>query len=35
VQGGKQERVKAVFYPKDDKKDGQAAPKPAAAPCQN
>jgi lipopolysaccharide export system protein LptA len=24
VQGGKQERVKAVFYPRDDKKDGQA-----------
>jgi lipopolysaccharide export system protein LptA len=34
VQGGKQERVKAVFYSKDDRKDG-AASKPAAAPCQN
>ncbi len=45
VQGGTQERVKAVFYPKDekpkdekpkdDKKDGPAAPKTAAAPCTN
>jgi lipopolysaccharide export system protein LptA len=45
VQGGTQERVKAVFYPKDDKpkdekpkddkKDGPAAPKTAAAPCNN
>ena len=40
VQGGTQERVKAVFYPKDekpkdDKKDGAAAPKTAAAPCTN
>lgn len=34
VQGGRQERVKAVFYPRDDKKDGQTAPKPAAS-CQN
>jgi lipopolysaccharide export system protein LptA len=35
VQGGRQERVKAVFYPREEKKDGQAAPKPAAPPCQN
>jgi lipopolysaccharide export system protein LptA len=38
VQGGKQERVKAVFYPKEEKKDGQTGqttPKPAAAPCDN
>jgi len=40
VQGGTQERVKAVFYPKDekpkdDKKDGSAASKTAAAPCNN
>jgi lipopolysaccharide export system protein LptA len=34
VQGGKQERVKAVFYPRDDSKDGQGAPK-SPAPCQN
>ena len=34
VQGGKQERVKAVFYPRDEKKDGQTA-KTAAASCQN
>jgi lipopolysaccharide export system protein LptA len=35
VQGGRQERVKAVFYPREDKKDGQPAAKPAGAPCQN
>jgi lipopolysaccharide export system protein LptA len=36
VQGGKQERVKAVFYPKDEKKDGQAVAAKAAAPsCEN
>jgi lipopolysaccharide export system protein LptA len=35
VQGGTQERVKAVFYPKDEKKDGQPAPKTASAPCNN
>jgi lipopolysaccharide export system protein LptA len=40
VQGGTQERVKAVFYPKEDKpgaekKDGQPAPKTSAAPCTN
>jgi lipopolysaccharide export system protein LptA len=34
VQGGRQERVKAVFYPRDEKKDGQPA-KTAAATCQN
>ena len=37
VQGGKQERVKAVFYPKDDKdkKDGVATAKAPAATCAN
>jgi lipopolysaccharide export system protein LptA len=35
VQGGTQERVKAVFYPKDEKKDGTPAPKTSAAPCTN
>ena len=34
VQGGKQERVKAIFYPRDEKKDGQTA-KTAPASCQN
>ena len=33
VQGGKQERVKAIFYPRDEKKDGQAVK--TAASCQN
>jgi hypothetical protein len=36
VQGGKDERVKAVFYPKDDNASG--APRtnrPAAATCNN
>ncbi len=39
VQGGRQERVKAVFYPRDGKreerKDVAAAPRGAAAPCKN
>ena len=35
VQGGRQERVKAVFFPRDDKKDGGSGSKPAAATCQN
>jgi lipopolysaccharide export system protein LptA len=38
VQGGKQERVKAVFYPKDAKDDssnGAPATKPAAVACSN
>jgi lipopolysaccharide export system protein LptA len=35
VQGGRQERVKAVFYPRDEKKDGQPVAKTAGAPCQN
>jgi lipopolysaccharide export system protein LptA len=39
VQGGKQERVKAIFYPRDDKKDekkdGPAVAKAPAAPCAN
>ena len=34
VQGGKQERVKAIFYPRDEKKDGQSA-KTAPVSCQN
>jgi lipopolysaccharide export system protein LptA len=35
VQGGRQERVKAVFYPRDEKKNGTSGAKPAAATCQN
>jgi lipopolysaccharide export system protein LptA len=35
VQGGTQERVKAVFYPKDERKDGQPVPKTASPPCNN
>jgi lipopolysaccharide export system protein LptA len=35
VQGGRQERVKAVFYPRDEKKNGASGAKPAAATCQN
>lgn len=36
VQGGKQERVKAVFHPRDeDKRDGQTAPRRSAEPCKN
>jgi lipopolysaccharide export system protein LptA len=35
VEGGKQERVKAVFYQREDGKNGQSAPKPAAATCNN
>lgn len=36
VQGGKQERVKAVFYAKDaEKQNGQAAPKRTAESCKN
>jgi lipopolysaccharide export system protein LptA len=34
VQGGRQERVKAVFHPRDEKKDGATGPKPAVT-CQN
>ncbi|MGH7353799.1 MAG: lipopolysaccharide transport periplasmic protein LptA, partial [Candidatus Rokuibacteriota bacterium] len=34
VQSGKQERVKAVFYPRDEGRDGQAR-KPAQQPCAN
>ena len=34
VQGGRQERVKAVFYPRDDTKDG-ASGKPATPTCEN
>jgi len=35
AEGGKQERVKGIFYPREDKgKDGPAAPK-SAAPCAN
>jgi lipopolysaccharide export system protein LptA len=35
VQGGRQERVKAVFYPRDEKKDGSSSVRPAAATCEN
>jgi len=39
VQGGGQERVKAIFYPRDDKKDGAkdatAAAKKSPAQCAN
>jgi lipopolysaccharide export system protein LptA len=36
VEGGKQERVKSVFYSqKDGKQDGQAAPRRAPEVCQN
>ena len=35
VQSGRQERVKAVFYPRDENRDGQAARKPAQQPCAN
>jgi lipopolysaccharide export system protein LptA len=36
VQGGKQERVKAVFHPRDaDKGDGQSTPRRSAEPCKN
>jgi lipopolysaccharide export system protein LptA len=40
VEGGKQERVKAIFYPRDDKKDGvrdatAVAKKPPPAQCAN
>jgi lipopolysaccharide export system protein LptA len=35
VQGGRQERVKAVFYPRDEKNDGTPGAKPAAPACQN
>jgi len=34
VQGGKQERVKAIFYPRDERGDGQASPRPPAE-CRN
>jgi lipopolysaccharide export system protein LptA len=36
VEGGKQERVKGIFYSqKDSKQDGQAAPRRAPEVCQN
>ena len=35
VQGGRQERVKAVFYPRDEKKDGATGGKPAPPTCEN
>jgi len=34
AQGGKQERVKGIFYPRDENRDGQAR-KPAQQPCAN
>jgi lipopolysaccharide export system protein LptA len=36
VEGGRQERVKAVFHPRDDKKDGQTVTARGPAPsCEN
>lgn len=35
VQGGKQERVKAVFQPREERKDAAATPRAASAPCAN
>jgi lipopolysaccharide export system protein LptA len=35
VQGGKQERVKGIFYPREIGRDGGAAPKGSAARCVN
>jgi len=35
VQGGRQERVKAVFFPRDEKKDGASGARPTATTCQN
>jgi lipopolysaccharide export system protein LptA len=35
VQGGRQERVKAVFYSRDEKKDGVPATKSSTTVCQN
>jgi lipopolysaccharide export system protein LptA len=35
VQGGRQERVKAIFYPRDEKTTGGAGATAPAAPCQN
>lgn len=34
VQSGKQERVKGIFYPRDENRDGQAR-KPTQQPCAN
>lgn len=36
VEGGTQERVKAIIYPReDDRKNGQARPKTSGDPCRN
>ncbi len=35
VQGGQQERVKAVFFPRDEKKGAQTAARAAGTTCQN
>ncbi|MBI4254843.1 MAG: hypothetical protein HY616_07185 [Candidatus Rokubacteria bacterium] len=35
VQGGKQERVKAVFYPRDEKANGGGAARRPADGCKN
>ena len=36
VEGGKQERTKGIFYPRDDKKTAAAAPAKAGQPqCAN
>ena len=34
VEGGKQERVKAIFYPRDERADGRPKPRPPAE-CRN
>ena len=34
VQGGKQERVKAIFYPRAEREDGRASPRPTPD-CRN
>jgi lipopolysaccharide export system protein LptA len=35
VQGGQQERVKAVFFPRDEKKGSPPAPRATGTACQN
>ena len=35
VEGGKQDRVKGIFYAKDDKQDGQPAARRTAEACKN
>ena len=35
VEGGKQERTKGIFYPRDDKKTAAAPAKNGASQCAN